>query len=239
MYMDIAGRIKKFRSEEKLTQARLAELLNVSRQTVGAWEQGRALPDVEMLRGISEALHRDMLCFFGTPQGEDEQRCSCIRMIEDLCGEKDTAHFAWQEDVPSGADYQGGIYVSGKAMRFDENGADYQGVAVTAEAYRENGFYYCIPFIKNNGSENSGQITLMRSLDILLPETHLQYESINGDSADGASFFPVYRELNTGGQHKRVCAHRPPQRGGVPGVCPALRHGKAAFCHRLGGQMEL
>ncbi len=48
-----------------------------------------------------------MLCFFGTPQGEDEQRCSCIRMIEDLCGEKDTAHFAWQEDVPSGADYQG------------------------------------------------------------------------------------------------------------------------------------
>ena len=77
---------------------------------------GRALPDVEMLRGISEALHRDMLCFFGTPQGEDEQRCSCIRMIEDLCGEKDTAHFAWQEDVPSGADYQGGIYVSGDAL---------------------------------------------------------------------------------------------------------------------------
>lgn len=31
-----------------------------------------------------------------------------------------------------------------QAMRFDENGADYQGVAVTAEAYRENGFYYCI-----------------------------------------------------------------------------------------------
>lgn len=116
MYMDIAGRIKEFRREEKLTQARLAELLNVSRQTVGAWEQGRALPDVEMLRGISEALHRDMLCFFGTPQGEDEQRCSCIRMIEDLCGKKDTAHFAWQEDVPSGADYQGGIYVSGDAL---------------------------------------------------------------------------------------------------------------------------
>ena len=90
------------------------------------WERGSrgALPDVEMLRGISEALRRDMLCFFGTPQGEDEQRCRCIRMIEDLCGEKDTAHFAWQEDVPSGADYQG--------------------VAVTAEAYRENGFYYCI-----------------------------------------------------------------------------------------------
>ncbi len=40
MHMDIAGRIKKFRSEEKLTQARLAELLNVSRQTVGAWERG-------------------------------------------------------------------------------------------------------------------------------------------------------------------------------------------------------
>lgn len=43
MYMDIAGRIKEFRREEKLTQARLAELLNVSRQTVGAWEQGVSL----------------------------------------------------------------------------------------------------------------------------------------------------------------------------------------------------
>lgn len=117
-------------------------------------------------------------------------------------------------------------------MRFDENGADYQGVAVTAEAYRENGFYYCIPFIKNNGSENSGQITLMRSLDILLPETHLQYESINGDSADGASFFPVYRELNTGDSIS-VCAHtgRPSE-----GIFPVfvLRYGTVKQLFAIG-----
>ena len=88
------------------------------------------------------------------------------------------------------------------------------------------------PFIKNNGSENSGQITLMRSLDILLPETHLQYESINGDSADGASFFPVYRELNTGDSIS-VCAHtgRPSE-----GIFPvfALRYGTVKQLFAIG-----
>lgn len=72
----------------------------------------------------------------------------------------------------------------------------------------------------------------MRSLDILLPETHLQYESINGDSADGASFFPVYRELNTGDSIS-VCAHtgRPSE-----GVFPvfALRYGTVKQLFAIG-----
>lgn len=50
------GIIKKMREERKLTQARLAELLNVSDKTISKWETGRGYPDITMLDAVSKAL---------------------------------------------------------------------------------------------------------------------------------------------------------------------------------------
>ncbi len=52
----ISGNIRRFRNEKNMTQARLAELLFVTRQTVSSWETGRTQPDIEMLTALAEAL---------------------------------------------------------------------------------------------------------------------------------------------------------------------------------------
>ncbi|MCR4669152.1 MAG: helix-turn-helix domain-containing protein [Clostridia bacterium] len=48
--------IKKLREERRMTQAGLAELLNVSDKAVSKWETGRGYPDITMLEPLSEAL---------------------------------------------------------------------------------------------------------------------------------------------------------------------------------------
>ena len=43
----IADKIKNARTIKKLTQEQVAEDLNVSRQTISNWENGKSLPDIE------------------------------------------------------------------------------------------------------------------------------------------------------------------------------------------------
>lgn len=52
----VAKNIKKFRTENKLTQDALAEKINVTRQTVSSWEIGRTQPDIEMLELLSNVF---------------------------------------------------------------------------------------------------------------------------------------------------------------------------------------
>jgi putative transcriptional regulator len=56
--MEIENQVKKFREEEEITQAQLAEELEVSRQTVNAIETGKYDPSLELALKIAE--------FFGT-----------------------------------------------------------------------------------------------------------------------------------------------------------------------------
>ena len=48
--------IKAFRKSKGLSQQELAVKLNVVRQTVSKWEQGRSVPDSDMLISLSEVL---------------------------------------------------------------------------------------------------------------------------------------------------------------------------------------
>ena len=48
--------IKTYRTARGLSQEELADRLHVVRQTVSKWEQGRSVPDAEMLIRLSEAL---------------------------------------------------------------------------------------------------------------------------------------------------------------------------------------
>lgn len=56
---DIAKNIKRLRMDQGLSQAQLAEKLNVTRQTISSWERGNSYPDVGMLLRIAEALNAE------------------------------------------------------------------------------------------------------------------------------------------------------------------------------------
>ena len=59
----IADKIKNARTIKKLTQEQVAEDLNVSRQTISNWENGKSLPDIVSIIRMSELYdlqsHRD------------------------------------------------------------------------------------------------------------------------------------------------------------------------------------
>lgn len=48
--------IRKLREERKMTQAQLAERINVSDKAVSKWETGRGYPDVALLEPLAQAL---------------------------------------------------------------------------------------------------------------------------------------------------------------------------------------
>ena len=48
--------IKRLREARGLTQARLAEVLQVSGKTVSKWETGRGLPDISLVEPLAAAL---------------------------------------------------------------------------------------------------------------------------------------------------------------------------------------
>lgn len=50
----LKNRIKALRSSKKWTQAELAKKLNVSQQTIGSWEVGRAEPNSEALISLAK-----------------------------------------------------------------------------------------------------------------------------------------------------------------------------------------
>ncbi|MVX62269.1 helix-turn-helix domain-containing protein [Clostridium chromiireducens] len=50
----LGDRIKMLREEKKITQANLADFLNISPSTIGMWEQNRRSPDNESLKRLSD-----------------------------------------------------------------------------------------------------------------------------------------------------------------------------------------
>ena len=61
----IGAVIKELREKNNLTQAELAQKLNISDKTVSKWETGHGFPDVSMLEPLGQALHvsvSELLC---------------------------------------------------------------------------------------------------------------------------------------------------------------------------------
>lgn len=54
--MKIEQRLKDIRTEQGFSQETLAELVNVSRQTISKWENGAARPSADNLAALSEAF---------------------------------------------------------------------------------------------------------------------------------------------------------------------------------------
>lgn len=55
--MTVAEMIKKTRTEANMTQGEYGAKFGVSRQTVSSWENGRSLPDLQMLIDICNTYH--------------------------------------------------------------------------------------------------------------------------------------------------------------------------------------
>lgn len=65
MVTEFGKRIAELRTERKLTQAELAERLNVSTQAVSKWETGAGFPDVQTIPQIAHILETTTDFLFG------------------------------------------------------------------------------------------------------------------------------------------------------------------------------
>ena len=64
--------LKNIRKSKGLSQEELAIKLNVVRQTISKWEQGRSVPDAELLLALSEALETPVSMLLGETVEEPE-----------------------------------------------------------------------------------------------------------------------------------------------------------------------
>ena len=62
-----AERLKVLRAEKGLTQVELADMLGVSKGTVGMWETGKRMPGFETLDEMTRIFDRRMDYILGTP----------------------------------------------------------------------------------------------------------------------------------------------------------------------------
>ena len=59
--MNLDEKIKKIRKDNKMSQDDLAEVLNVTRQTISNWENRKNYPDIETLIKMSDNISLDIL----------------------------------------------------------------------------------------------------------------------------------------------------------------------------------
>lgn len=64
--------LKNIRKAKGLSQEELAIKLNVVRQTISKWEQGRSVPDAELLLSLSEVLETPVSTLLGETVAEPE-----------------------------------------------------------------------------------------------------------------------------------------------------------------------
>lgn len=78
-------RLKELRKQYSYSQEELASMLHVTRQTISKWEQGRSVPDADLLIRISEVFHvsvQDLLEEQAMTQADEEE--SIAKQLERL-----------------------------------------------------------------------------------------------------------------------------------------------------------
>lgn len=79
--MEFSEQIREIRKENHLTQEEMAARLHVTRQAISNWENGKNLPDIEMLMEISRTfqISLDRLIF----GGEEKMNDMAEKLIDD------------------------------------------------------------------------------------------------------------------------------------------------------------
>lgn len=84
---EISKIIEKARKDKGLTQKQLAKILGVSNTAISKWENGNNLPDISMLKPISEALNIEMMDLIDMQNANHEdysKKCSKQRKVKIL-----------------------------------------------------------------------------------------------------------------------------------------------------------
>ena len=68
MRLSIGENIKRLRRERDITQEQLAEIFNVSCQTISRWETDSSYPDIEMLPVIADFFNTTVDMLMGTDE---------------------------------------------------------------------------------------------------------------------------------------------------------------------------
>ena len=71
--MSFSENLKQSRNEKQLTQERLAELLDVTRQAVSKWEQGVGYPETDKLIILAKVLNISLDWLFETELANEEK----------------------------------------------------------------------------------------------------------------------------------------------------------------------
>jgi len=75
----ISKNLKKIRTDRGWTQQQMADVLFVTRQTVSSWENGKSMPDLNMLTDISEKLDIDVnILLYGYQKNDTDIRNNMI-----------------------------------------------------------------------------------------------------------------------------------------------------------------
>lgn len=80
--------IKKLRKQMKMTQAQLAERLNVAQSTVASWERGARRPDLDLVPQIAEIFGVSVNDVYGY-DGKDETEEEAMQIRERLRSDPD------------------------------------------------------------------------------------------------------------------------------------------------------
>lgn len=65
---DFSNNLKRLRQAGGMSQAQLAEQMNVTRQTISSWERGNSYPDIGMLTRLAEVLGVEVQQLLCTPR---------------------------------------------------------------------------------------------------------------------------------------------------------------------------
>ena len=76
--------LKALRKQKGMTQEELASRLHVVRQTVSKWEQGRSVPDADLLVRLAEVLETTVAVLLGSPVEEPEDKDALAQALERL-----------------------------------------------------------------------------------------------------------------------------------------------------------
>lgn len=82
--MEFREKLQNLRKSQGMSQEKLAELLNVSRQAVSKWESGLSVPDLNMLISLAEELDTSVSILLGETIDEDLNEESIKSISEKL-----------------------------------------------------------------------------------------------------------------------------------------------------------
>lgn len=90
--------IFKLRTEQRLSQAKLAEKLGVSDKAISKWENGKAKPQVEMLKKLAIVLNASVEELLDMPPAEKEKQITKIVITGGPCAGKTTG-LSWIQNA--------------------------------------------------------------------------------------------------------------------------------------------